>query len=58
MPYTPKKEEKPAQTHKGFEQQRAEYKKMISGGNTSRSTIPEGLHPQAPRSKGYPKRPK
>lgn len=46
-------------SHRGAEQQKADYSKFQKGGNTSRATIPEGLHPQAPRNKGYPKpRPK
>ena len=52
-------EPKPVQSHKGAELQKKDYAKVRSGGHTTRSTIPEGLHPQAPRNKGYTKpRPK
>ena len=53
------KEEKPVQTHKGAEIQKKDYATVRSGGNTTRPTIPEGLHPQAKQNKGYNKpRPK
>ena len=59
MAYDNEKNEKPVQTHKGFEQQKAEYSKIRQGGHTSRPTIPEGLHPQNKAARGYTKpRPK
>jgi len=59
MGYDNEKKEKPVQTHKGFEQQRADYKIKISGGNTTLRPIPEGKHFQAKENKGYTKpRPK
>jgi hypothetical protein len=46
-------EKEPVQTHRGFEQERRDYKIKISGGNTTLRPIPEARHPQSKENKGY-----
>ena len=59
MPYENEKNEKrPVGNYPGAKLQKDEYDRHRRGEHTTRPTIPEGLHPQAPQNKGYPKRPK